>query len=121
MNKNLVEGKVAVVTGSGQGIGEAIARRLAEFGAKVIITDINTEKGQATADALCAEGYEASFKYFNVTDALFKEVNPIPVKMAMKLMGMDNGYLRMPLYEMSPSNTEILRNALLEVGVTLAK
>ena len=68
MNKNLVEGKVAVVTGSGQGIGEAIARRLAEFGAKVIITDINTEKGQATADALCAEGYEAAFKYFNVTD-----------------------------------------------------
>ena len=68
MNKNLVEGKVAVVTGSGQGIGEAIARRLAEFGAKVIITDINREKGQATADALCAEGYEASFKYFNVTD-----------------------------------------------------
>ena len=68
MNKNLVEGKIAVVTGSGQGIGEAIARRLAEFGAKVIITDINREKGQATADALCAEGYEASFKYFNVTD-----------------------------------------------------
>ena len=50
MNKNLVEGKVAVVTGSGQGIGEAIARRLAEFGAKVIITDINSEKGQATAE-----------------------------------------------------------------------
>ena len=68
MNKNLVEGRVAVVTGSGQGIGEAIARRLAEFGASVIITDINREKGQAVADSLNAEGYRAAFKYFNVTD-----------------------------------------------------
>jgi len=68
MNKNLCEGKVAVVTGAGQGIGEAIARRLAEFGAKTIITDINAEKGQATADALCADGLSAAFKYFDVTD-----------------------------------------------------
>jgi NAD(P)-dependent dehydrogenase (short-subunit alcohol dehydrogenase family) len=68
MNKNLVEGKIAVVTGSGQGIGEAIARRLAEFGASVIITDINREKGQAVADDLNAQGYTAAFKYFNVTD-----------------------------------------------------
>lgn len=68
MNKNLVEGKVAVVTGSGQGIGEAIARRLAEFGASVIITDINAEKGQAVADSLNAAGCTAAFRAFNVTD-----------------------------------------------------
>ncbi len=68
MNKNLVEGKVAVVTGSGQGIGEAIARRLAEFGARVIVTDINDEKGQSVADSLNAEGLCAVYHRFNVAD-----------------------------------------------------
>ena len=55
--------------------------------------------------------------YFNISDALFCEVNPIPVKTALKLMGMDNGYLRMPLYEMAPSNVELLKKALNEVGI----
>ncbi len=64
----LLENKVAVVTGSGQGIGEAIARKLAEYGARVIVTDINAEKGQAVADDLNAQGHEAAFRRFNVTD-----------------------------------------------------
>ncbi len=64
----LLENKVAVVTGSGQGIGEAIARKLAEYGARVIVTDINAEKGQAVADDLNAQGHEAVFRRFNVTD-----------------------------------------------------
>lgn len=79
MNKNLVEGKTAVVTGSGQGIGEAIARRLAEFGANVIVTDINEEKGQAVANDLCANGCKAVFRKFNVADFsnLKSEVNAL--------------------------------------------
>ncbi len=73
---------------------------------------------------LCLEGNfkaaaQMQLKYFNVTDALFKEVNPIPVKTAMKLLGMDNGYLRMPLYKMSDGNVDILKNALLELGMTI--
>lgn len=67
------------------------------------------------------EASKLQLKYFDITDSLFKEVNPIPVKKAMELMGMDNGYLRMPLCEMSPANTEILRKSLLDVGVALAK
>lgn len=65
---NLLENKIAVVTGSGQGIGEAIARKLAEFGAAVIVTDINVEKGQAVADDLTSQGYRAAFHKFNVAD-----------------------------------------------------
>ena len=55
--------------------------------------------------------------YFDVAASLFCEVNPIPVKTALKLMGMDNGYLRMPLYEMAPANVERLRNSLNAVGI----
>lgn len=66
--QNLLVNKVAVVTGSGQGIGEAIARKLSEFGAKVIVTDINEKKGQAVAEDLRKNGREAEFKKFDVTD-----------------------------------------------------
>lgn len=52
-------GKVAVVTGSGRGMGEAIAKGLAELGAVVVSSDINLESAQATADAIAAAGHEA--------------------------------------------------------------
>ena len=51
--------KVAIVTGSARGLGAATARRLAEEGAKVVITDINADQAQATAAALKADGLVA--------------------------------------------------------------
>jgi len=50
-------------------------------------------------------------------DALFIEVNPIPVKTAMNMLGYDAGSLRMPLYEMSEENKEILRKAMVNYGL----
>ena len=52
---------VAIVTGAAQGIGRAIAHRLASQGAVVIIADINEQAGNDTANALCAEGLDAAF------------------------------------------------------------
>lgn len=49
---NDFSGKVAVVTGGGQGMGRAVARRLVEGGAKVVVNDKNGDAAQATADAL---------------------------------------------------------------------
>ncbi|MFV0529184.1 MAG: 4-hydroxy-tetrahydrodipicolinate synthase [Lachnospiraceae bacterium] len=53
-------------------------------------------------------------------DALFCEVNPIPVKAALNLMGCEVGSLRMPLTEMEPQNQERLANALRNYGISLA-
>lgn len=50
-----VEGRVAVVTGGAQGIGNAIATALAEHGAKVIVADIDAKSGAAAAQALGGE------------------------------------------------------------------
>jgi len=48
--------KVAIVTGSARGLGAATARRLAQEGAKVVVTDIMAERAQQTTEALRAEG-----------------------------------------------------------------
>jgi 3-oxoacyl-[acyl-carrier protein] reductase len=62
-------GKVAIVTGSARGLGAATARRLAQEGAKVVITDINGELAGATAKALQDEGLAAHCVVGDITKA----------------------------------------------------
>ncbi len=52
-----------------------------------------------------------------LVDQLFSEVNPIPVKKALNLMGFEVGGLRMPLTELTPANTEKLEKAMKEFGI----
>ena len=52
-----------------------------------------------------------------LVDQLFSEVNPIPVKKALNLMGFEVGGLRMPLTELTPANTEKLERAMKEFGI----
>lgn len=56
-----------------------------------------------------------------VIDALFCEVNPIPVKKAMSLMGYNTDTLRLPLCEISPENEKYLRRALVNYDIKLVK
>lgn len=56
-------------------------------------------------------------KSLELVDALFSEVNPIPVKKAMNLMGMNVGSLRAPLCEMGDGNVAILEKAMKEYGL----
>jgi NAD(P)-dependent dehydrogenase (short-subunit alcohol dehydrogenase family) len=56
--------KVAIITGAGQGIGEAYARRFAREGAKVVVADINAEKGCAVAASI---GGDAVFERVDVS------------------------------------------------------
>lgn len=61
--------KVAIVTGSARGLGAAMVRRLAEEGAKVVVTDIQAELAQATAAALKRSGHAAHCVVADITKA----------------------------------------------------
>lgn len=63
-----IEGRNAVVTGAGSGIGRAIARALAENGASVMIADIELSKAQAVADEIIAKGGQAAALACDVRD-----------------------------------------------------
>ncbi len=67
--KQSLTGKIALVTGAGQGIGAAIAEGLAATGAEVICTDIQRERAEATAQALTSKGYNARAEALDVTDS----------------------------------------------------
>lgn len=63
-----IQGKVAVVTGGGRGLGEQISRVLAEAGATVIVGDIRMELAQKVVDDICAQGQQAEAVRLDVTD-----------------------------------------------------
>ena len=54
MEANRLAGRVAVVTGAAQGIGEGIARRLAAEGARIVVADIDEARATATAPSIAA-------------------------------------------------------------------
>lgn len=60
---------------------------------------------------------EIQLKALPLVDALFCEVNPIPVKAAMNMLGWEAGPLRMPLTEMEPEHKEKLRKAMIDFGI----
>ncbi len=64
-----LEGKVALITGAGSGIGRAGAMRFAREGAKVIVAEISREDGERTAAMARERGGEATFIETDVTDA----------------------------------------------------
>lgn len=66
MNKQDFSGKAAIVTGAAQGIGKSIAAKLSACGATVVVSDIQTEMGRATANQL---GKDTVFLPCDISDA----------------------------------------------------
>src|SRR5207247_717632 len=56
-----LDGKVTIVTGAGQGIGAATAARMSEAGAKVVVSDVNEQTGNAFVEGIRGRGGEAVF------------------------------------------------------------
>lgn len=96
------------------------------LGGKGVISVLSNILPQETHD-ICAkflngdlEGAKDDFlKHMRLIKALFIEVNPIPIKTAMNLMGMGVGHLRMPLCDMEEKNLEVLKSAMTEVGIKI--
>ena len=68
-----LDGKTALVTGAGSGIGEQIARLFARQGAGVMIGDVDERHGTQVAEAIVADGGRARFQRLDVTDAASAE------------------------------------------------
>lgn len=60
---------------------------------------------------------QLQLKYLSLMKALFCDVNPIPVKEAMNLMGMEVGECRLPLFKMEDGKVELLKNELKKLGL----
>lgn len=63
------------------------------------------------------KGVQLQLELIDLCNALFSEVNPIPVKKAVELMGLCGGTLRRPLTEMEPQNVEKLKTAMKAAGI----
>ena len=70
---------------------------------------------EGTADG--KEALENHLTYLKLMNDLFIEVNPIPVKSAMNMMGLNVGPMRLPLCEMSEEHQAVLRASLQEAGL----
>jgi len=62
-----LQGKVAIVTGAGQGVGRGIVRAMAREGARCVVADFNDESGRAVVAELEAMGHESIFVHCDVT------------------------------------------------------
>lgn len=100
---------------------------LLSLGGKGVISVPSNVAPKETHD-ICAKYFagdvqgacELQLKAIPLIEQLFCEVNPIPVKKAVNLMGMECGGLRMPLTELSPEHEKSLAQAMRDFGIKLA-
>lgn len=86
-----------------------------------VLSNVAPQVAHDIAAAALAGDFEQSRKlqieYLELCNALFMDVNPIPVKQAMNIMGFDAGPLRMPLCEMNEANTAKLKSVMEKYGL----
>src|SRR5471032_2601378 len=79
--------KIAIVTGGSRGIGEGCVRALAEEGARVVISDLRVEEGEATAKSVRDAGHDAVFEKTDVLDE--KSINACVAATVKRHGGLD--------------------------------
>lgn len=116
---NLTDGKIDLYSGNDDQIVPILS-----LGGIGVISVLSNVAPKETHD-ICAKWFagdmkgsrELQLRALPLVDALFSEVNPIPVKKAMELLGHEMGGLRMPLTELAKPNEEKLLKAMREFGV----
>ena len=94
------------------------------IGGKGVISVLSNVAPEDTHN-ICAEYFagnveksrELQIKYLELIHSLFCEVNPIPVKKALELLGFYGGNVRLPLTQLEPAHTERLKKAMIETGI----
>lgn len=119
---NLTDGKVDLYSGNDDQIVPLLS-----LGGVGVISVLSNVAPRYTHD-ICAKYFEGDvkgarqmqLKAIPLIDQLFCEVNPIPVKKAVNLMGMECGGLRMPLTELTQEHEKSLAQTMREFGIQLA-
>ena len=116
---NIMDGKIDLYSGNDDQVVPIMS-----LGGKGVISVLSNvaprQAHEIPADYLAGDVVSACRKQLEAIElikALFCEVNPIPVKHAMNLMGMEVGPLRMPLSPMEPKNLETLKTAMKNYGL----
>ena len=116
---NLTDGKVDLYSGNDDQIVPIMS--LGGIGVISVLANVAPKETHDICAKYLAGDVKGSaalqLKALPLVDALFSEVNPIPVKKAMQLMGHEVGPLRMPLTELTEGNTEKLAKAMKEFGI----
>lgn len=90
-------------------------------GAISVLANVAPKKTHDMLDSALRGDYKTAAKLqleaLDLINALFCEVNPIPVKQAMNLLGFNAGGTRLPLFEMAEENVEKLRNSMRNYGI----
>lgn len=94
------------------------------LGGKGLISVLSNVAPEFTHEMVCSylkgdvqKSRDMQIQSLDLIDALFCEVNPIPVKTALNLMGLNAGPLRLPLCEMEEANEARLKKALIDFGI----
>lgn len=118
----LTEGKCDIYSGNDDQIVPILS-----LGGKGVISVLSNVAPEYTHDIVAKyldgkveESCKMQLDALPLVHALFCEVNPIPVKTAMNLMGKEVGPFRMPLCEMEDAHKEVLKNAMKDFGLKLA-
>ncbi len=115
----LADGKVDLYSGNDDQIVPLLA--IGGIGVISVLSNIAPRETHEICEKFFAGDVEGSCKLqtksVELCNALFCEVNPIPVKKALELMGMGDGFLRMPLTEMDEANVPKLEKAMKDFGI----
>ncbi len=116
---NLTDGKIDLYSGNDDQIVPILS--LGGIGVISVLSNIAPKETHDICARYLAGDHQGSLemqlKALPLVEALFCEVNPIPVKKALNLMGYEVGGLRMPLTELTEGNTEKLVKAMRDYGV----